>query len=239
MLWWNENVVESVQKCENMGCVVWSKVGMTVEDTMHIGDGSAHCDVPTTVGLMWDCINIHFQYSLKTKNRNQSKWCYSIQYTGKQCCLYTYILLPILYLDPHLFLWVPLKMQLIKLFHSDVVSLENVTQCGQTDSLNVVEYGVVLDHNLISLFTKIKFKWQLPVPQWTSGPFLYHGCVSQSFGKTRTKTKYRAWTMQPKDVSPTVEWLYRKLVQFIFDISHSWSKQVSPNWWHYDMGCTT
>ena len=104
MLWWNENVVESVQKCENMGCVVWSKVGMTVEDTMHIGDGSAHCDVPTTVGLMWDCINIHFQYSLKTKNRNQSKWCYSIQYTGKQCCLYTYILLPILYLDPHLLL---------------------------------------------------------------------------------------------------------------------------------------
>ena len=56
-------------------------------------------------------------------------------------------------------------MQLIKLFHSDVVSLENVTQCGQTDSLNVVEYGVDLDHNLISLFTKIKFKWQLPVPQ--------------------------------------------------------------------------
>ena len=48
-LWWYENVVESVQKCENMGCVVWSKVGMTVEDTMCIGDGSAHCDVPTTL----------------------------------------------------------------------------------------------------------------------------------------------------------------------------------------------
>lgn len=32
-----------------MGCVVWSKVGMTVEDTIHIGDGSTHCDVPTTL----------------------------------------------------------------------------------------------------------------------------------------------------------------------------------------------
>ena len=48
-LWWYENVVESVQKCENMGCVVWSKVGIPVEDTMRIGDGSTHCDVPTTV----------------------------------------------------------------------------------------------------------------------------------------------------------------------------------------------
>lgn len=48
-LCWYENVVESVQKWENMGCVVWSKVGMTVEDTMRIGDGSAHCDVPTTL----------------------------------------------------------------------------------------------------------------------------------------------------------------------------------------------
>ena len=34
--WWDENVVESVQKCEHMGCVIWSKVGMTVEDTMRI-----------------------------------------------------------------------------------------------------------------------------------------------------------------------------------------------------------
>ncbi len=41
--------MKSVQKCENMACVVWSKVGMTVEDTMHTGDGSAHCDVPTTL----------------------------------------------------------------------------------------------------------------------------------------------------------------------------------------------
>ncbi|GAA6073606.1 uncharacterized protein LOC124044275, partial [Tachysurus ichikawai] len=24
-------------------------VGMTVEDTMHTGDGSAHCDVPSTL----------------------------------------------------------------------------------------------------------------------------------------------------------------------------------------------
>ena len=30
-------------------CVVWFKVGMTVEDTMRIGDGSAQCDVPTTL----------------------------------------------------------------------------------------------------------------------------------------------------------------------------------------------
>lgn len=45
-LWSFENVAQSVQKCEKMGCVVWSKVGMTVEDT-GIGDGSTHCDIPT------------------------------------------------------------------------------------------------------------------------------------------------------------------------------------------------
>lgn len=39
--------MESVQKCENVGCVVWSKDVMTVEDTMRVGNGSAHCDVPT------------------------------------------------------------------------------------------------------------------------------------------------------------------------------------------------
>ncbi len=30
------------------------------------------------------------------------------------------------------------QTHLIKLFHSDLVSLENASQCGQTDSLNVV-----------------------------------------------------------------------------------------------------
>ena len=38
-----------------------------------------------------------------------------------------------------------LKRHHIKLFHSDLVSLETASQYGQTDSLNVVEYGVVLD----------------------------------------------------------------------------------------------
>lgn len=38
-----------------------------------------------------------------------------------------------------------LKRHFMKLFQSDLVSLENVSQCGQTDSLNVVEYCVVLD----------------------------------------------------------------------------------------------
>lgn len=40
---------------------------------------------------------------------------------------------------------VSLKRQLIKLFYSDLVLLENASQCGQTYSLNVVEYGVALD----------------------------------------------------------------------------------------------
>lgn len=53
-------------------------------------------------------------------------------------------------------------------------------------------------------FPKPSLQWQLPVPRWTFGPFLHHGCVSQSFRKTK-KQKYRAWTMQPKDISPTVE----------------------------------
>lgn len=48
-LWWYENVVESVQKSENMGCGVWSKVSMMVEDSMCTGDGSTHWDVPTTL----------------------------------------------------------------------------------------------------------------------------------------------------------------------------------------------
>ena len=32
-----------------MSCVVWSNVGVMVVDTMLIGDGRAHCDIPTTL----------------------------------------------------------------------------------------------------------------------------------------------------------------------------------------------
>jgi len=50
------------------------------------------------------------------------------------------VLQSILYLHPHI-----LSNSTLKLFHSDLFSVENASQCGQTDSLKVVECGVVLD----------------------------------------------------------------------------------------------
>lgn len=44
-----QNVVQSVQKCDHVGCVVWTKVGMAVEDTISMCDGGTHCDVATTL----------------------------------------------------------------------------------------------------------------------------------------------------------------------------------------------
>lgn len=43
-----QNVVQSVQTCENVGCGIWTKVGMAVEDTI-LCDRSTHCDVATTL----------------------------------------------------------------------------------------------------------------------------------------------------------------------------------------------
>lgn len=79
--------LESVQKCEHMGCVVWSKDGMMAEDTMRIGDDSTHCDVPTTLMDTMDCMSIQSQYSLKTENLTKISQRGVIQYTGKQCCV--------------------------------------------------------------------------------------------------------------------------------------------------------
>ena len=129
---------------------------------------------------MWDCLSIHFQDS-ENEEQKSVKWCYSIQYTGKQCCMYcTAVSITLtstcsseLFVSFRVFL----KRHHIKLFHSDLVSLETASQYGQTDSLNVVEYGVVLDEAAFEFlviwfhyFPKPSLQWQLPVSWWTFGP---------------------------------------------------------------------
>ena len=60
----------------------------------NIYDGSVAKDVPPPSSglclvepsliykdkLMWDCMSILFEYSLKTKNKNQSVWCYQVHW---------------------------------------------------------------------------------------------------------------------------------------------------------------
>ena len=82
------------------------------------------------------------------KEQKQSIWCYPVHWETmlrvvycSQYCTYIHICSSDLFVS----LRVSLKRHFIKLFHSDLVSCENESQCGQTDSLNVVEYGVVLD----------------------------------------------------------------------------------------------
>lgn len=58
-----------------------------------------------------------------------------------QYCNYIFISLSEFFVS----LRVSLKRCLIKLFHSDLDSLECGSQCGRTNTLNVGEFGFVLD----------------------------------------------------------------------------------------------
>ena len=47
-----QHVVQSVQKCQHVGCVVWTTVSMVLEDTSSMPDGSTHCDGEVEASLM-------------------------------------------------------------------------------------------------------------------------------------------------------------------------------------------